>query len=251
MSNFRQKLYPEINVAGYSRADSTVDFYTRINALLRPEMHILDFGAGRGQFLDDRASFKSRMQNFRGKVASVTGLDVDDAVLENGSLDRAIVVTPKQSWPVDDASIDLIVSDWTFEHIEFPQIIATECARVLKDGGWLCARTPNRHGYIAQASRLFSGNARSAALQFAQPQREMRDIFPTHYQINTPRDLAGTFSEFDTYHYPAYGEPAYFGRSPAAWRSAQLLHRLLPPALAPVILAFLQRRPRSGAPQSN
>jgi SAM-dependent methyltransferase len=46
------------------------------------------------------------------------------------------------------------VSDFTFEHIVDPAQAARELDRVLKHGGWLCARTPNRYGYIALANRF-------------------------------------------------------------------------------------------------
>lgn len=40
--------FPEIGAGGYTSRDGTVEFYGRVQALLRPTMHVLDFGAGRG-----------------------------------------------------------------------------------------------------------------------------------------------------------------------------------------------------------
>jgi ubiquinone/menaquinone biosynthesis C-methylase UbiE len=62
--------------------------------------------------------------------------------MQNPALDEAYVFNPKDPLPLGDASIDVIVSDVTFEHIVDPAQAARELDRVLKHGGWLCARTP-------------------------------------------------------------------------------------------------------------
>jgi hypothetical protein len=36
--------FPELLAGGFSRLNTTVQFYTRLNALLTPEMAVLDFG---------------------------------------------------------------------------------------------------------------------------------------------------------------------------------------------------------------
>jgi len=56
--------------------------------------------------------------------------------------------------PLPDESADLIVSDHTFEHIAEPELFARECERILKLGGWLCARTPYRYSLLVLASSL-------------------------------------------------------------------------------------------------
>lgn len=50
---FVERLFPEVSAGGFTRMDGTVEFYTRVNALLRPDMTVLDFGAGRGAGLVD------------------------------------------------------------------------------------------------------------------------------------------------------------------------------------------------------
>lgn len=45
--------FPEIEVGGFTSIDGTIEFYTRISALLNPSMTVLDFGAGRGAALTD------------------------------------------------------------------------------------------------------------------------------------------------------------------------------------------------------
>jgi len=88
----RRRVYPEVAAGGFTRVDGTVEFYTRVNALLRPDMVVVDYGAGRGRFVEDEsAPLRRDLRTLQGKVAKVVGLDVDDAVLSNPVLDEAHV----------------------------------------------------------------------------------------------------------------------------------------------------------------
>ena len=215
MRDPQANLYPETAVGGFSRVDGTIEFYTRVNALLHPDMTVLDFGAGRGLFLDDPPTYRRGLQNLRGKVARVVGIDVDPAVRENESLDEAHTVGIGEPLPLPDASVDLVVSDHVFEHVDDPDGVVAELDRVLKPGGWICARTPNRHGYIASGARLVPNRVHAKALERLQPQRQERDVFPTRYLLNTPAQLRRHFPahRFEVVTYTHNSEPAYFGRS--------------------------------------
>jgi hypothetical protein len=52
-----------------------------------------------------------------------------------------------------------------------------ELDRVLKVGGWICARTPNRYGFRGDKSRCACPLARSL-VRFLQPDRKAKDILP-------------------------------------------------------------------------
>ncbi len=90
---------PESLIGGFSRRDSTFLFYSLINSVLRPEFHILDFGAGRGAQGETRWTYKRNLLNFKGRVARVVGVDVDPAVMENPMLDEAAVFVPGDPLP--------------------------------------------------------------------------------------------------------------------------------------------------------
>lgn len=93
-----QELYPEVRAGGFSHVDGNVDFYGRVNALLAPDMTIVDFGAGRGKdATDDPVAYRRGLRNLRGKVAEVVGVDTDPVVLTNVSLDRAIVIDKRMN----------------------------------------------------------------------------------------------------------------------------------------------------------
>src|SRR5438093_10285660 len=88
--------FPEIEAGGFSRIDSTIQFYERINALVDPEFVLLDFGAGRGAaHSDDVVCYRRELLDFRSKVREVIGADIDPIVTANPVLDRAFVLQPK------------------------------------------------------------------------------------------------------------------------------------------------------------
>src|SRR6516164_8927079 len=102
--------FPELGAGGFSRVDSTVQFYERVNALVNSESVLLDFGAGRGRFhFDDAVQYRGKLRDFRGKVREVIGADVDPIVTTNPSLDRALVLEPCNPIPLPTQSVDLII----------------------------------------------------------------------------------------------------------------------------------------------
>jgi hypothetical protein len=116
--------------------------------------------------------------------------------------------------------------------------------RLIRPGGWLCARTPNGRGYIAVAARLVPNRAHARVLGTLQPTRPSRDVFPTRYTLNTPAALRQHFSPDDWEHvvFTHTPEPTYFAESVLAWRFGTLLARMLPPALGTSLHIFLRRR---------
>lgn len=241
----KRRFYPETGAGGFSSVDGTVEFYTRVNALLRPDMAVLDFGAGRGAWTEDaQAPYRRGLRMLKGKVRKVVGIDIDDAIHANPALDEALVREADRPLPFADAEFNLILTDFVFEHVTTPEIVARELDRVLKPGGWLCARTPNRFGYIALGATLAPALLHHRLLRRAQPGRQSRDVFPAVYRMNSPARLRRLFppARYDDYSYAHNAEPAYFGGSVAAWRAMRLLFRLLPPALGAALFIFKQKR---------
>lgn len=245
MNACKSFFYPETAAGGFSHVDGTVAFYARINALMQPDMTVLDYGAGRGKGVqDDQVSYRRGLRDLKGKCKRLIGVDVDEAIHENPGLDEAHVIPPGGAIPLPTASVDLIVSDNTFEHITDPGPVARELDRVLKPGGWICARTPNRWGYIALGASLVPNALHVAFLRRLQPDRKAVDVFPTAYKLNTREALRRHFpnTAYEHCSYTHFAEPAYFANSRVLWALMLLVFRLTPPALAPTRMIFLRKR---------
>ncbi len=240
--------YPETAAGGYSRVDGSVAFYGRVQALLAertPPITILDFGAGRGRVADDPVAFRRQLQELRGPGRTVIGVDVDPVVTSNPRVDEGRVIGDDGRIPMDDESVDLIVSDWTFEHVERAEQAAGELDRVLRPGGWICAVTPNRWGYIALGARLIPNRLHVGALHKLQPGKKEADPFPTRYRMNTRRDLERLFPapRFTVHAYTADAEPhLYAGRSKLFSAVLAVAHRA-PSPLKSVWFIFIRKAP--------
>ena len=140
---------------------------------------MLDLGCGRASFGEELCGFKKNLRILRGKAARIIGLDVDRNAVGNPFLDEFRLIETGKKWPVDDASIDLIVCDNVLEHIADPGAFFGEIARVLKNRGILCLRTPNSWNYIALAARFIPNRHHAKVVAFAQDDRKEEDVFPT------------------------------------------------------------------------
>ena len=239
-----RNIYPETGAGGFTRVDGTIQFFTRVNALLEPDMQVLEFGAGRGRIAEAPDRYTRALGTLRGKVARVVGIDVDPAVLENPIVDEAHVFDGVRI-PFDDASFDLIVSDHVFEHIVDPAATAAELHRVLKPGGWLCARTPSAFSLLAIGSRLVPNRAHARMLERVQPgDRGAKDVFPTYYRLNSRASLNRYFprSRWTNCSYGWSPEPAYHFGSAFLVRLLRVAQYLKAPFGGEVLLIFLRKK---------
>lgn len=241
---FMGRVRPETMAGGFPRDNGTLDFYLRISALLRPDMIVLDLGAGRGaRFEEDEDRFPHNLPRLQGRVAKLVGADVDPVVTSNTYLDEAHVIQPGAPLPFADLSFDLVFSDWVLEHVEDPQRFAAEIARVLKPGGWFCARTPSRWGYIALAARLLPRRLHGGVLHRVQSARKDEDMFPKFYRLNTLGAIASAFPAplFRNASYTHNPTPSYHGNRRVLFRLIELFQNLPIRALDTTLHVFLQK----------
>ena len=239
----REKHYPEIAVSGFSHVDMTICFYSQIAAILQPEHRVLDFGAGRGEpIADDPVPYRRNLVNLRGRCAHVAGCDVDPVVKTNPYLDSSAIIVPSEPLPYPTASFDLIISRYVFEHLPDPSGSVEELLRVLKPGGWICATTPNRFGYVALAASLVPNRLHAHYLKAIQPERDGRDVFPTTYGLNSMRALRRHFGRHgDLYVFRHSSEPAYHFNKSMIFSTFKLLHKLLPDVLQTSMFIYFHK----------
>lgn len=244
-SDFTHRRHPEKTIDSFTALDGTVRFYNFVKAaMLKAEAReVLDFGAGRAAFWhDDPSRYRRHIRDLRTTGARVTACDIDPVVMTHPCSDRQVVIEPGRPLPFADAAFDVIVSDMTFEHIETPRAVAAELLRILKPGGYICARTPNRLGYVRLMSSLIPNRLHSIALRRIQPDRKAEDVFPTWYRLNSPAQVRSAFPGCEVAHIYDSAEPAYYFGRPSLYRALQLVHRLLPPALATTLFVIVHKR---------
>jgi SAM-dependent methyltransferase len=245
MSDVVLAAFPETGAGGFSRCDGTVQFYQRVRALLAPGQLVLDFGAGRGAaYYEDSSSYRKSLRDLRGEGRRIVGADVDPVVRSNPWIDESVIIEMGFPLPFPDTTFDVILSDSTFEHLADESRMAAELDRILKVGGWICARTPNRHGYVAVANRIVPGRFGNSLVRSAQPNRKAQDIFPTHYRMNSLRKLRMLFptKRYDHRSFAFDSEPRYHFNNRAMFYLLLGLHGLTPPPLRNTLMVYMHKR---------
>jgi len=240
MRDYRLSFYPETTFGGFTDTDGTVAFYARVNSLLQPSFTVVDFGCGRGSYLEDPVPFRRNLRLVKGKVASVIGVDVDEAGKSNQCVDEFRLLTPGAAWPVASRSVDLVICDYVMEHLPDPNSFIQEASRVLVKGGFLCIRTPNIHSYMGIASRLIPNKHHTKVVSKLQSSREAEDVFPTLYRCNTISALRSLLknARFRTLVYGYEPEPGYLNFSRIAYWLGVVYQRFAPGFLRTTIFAF-------------
>lgn len=157
-------------------------FRERILASIRPEHVVLDVGAGAGIV---------EHMNFKGRVAKICGVDLDERVVDNPMLDEGRVCDAA-SIPYPDEMFDVVFADNVLEHLAEPEIVFKEIARVLKPGGVFLFKTPNKWHYVPTIARLTPHGFHERVNRWRG--RVAADVFPTLYRANSAggvRRIAG------------------------------------------------------------
>jgi SAM-dependent methyltransferase len=238
MSN-KEKFYPEALFGGFTDIDGTVAFFNRVNSLLDPSFVVLDVGCGRGAYSEDPIAFRKNLRILKGKVSRVIGIDVDSGAKDNPFVDEFRLIEG-DNWPIDNNSIDLIICDNVLEHIPNPDKLFQQISRVLRNGGYLCLRTPNRWSYIAIAATLVPNKYHSKVTSVVQSGRKGEDVFPTVYKCNSIPKIKNIMTKngFESVVYSYEAEPSYLSFSTIAYFLGVIHQKLAPGFIKPAIFAF-------------
>ena len=238
--------YPEAAIDGFATVNGDIAFYSLVRAIclkFEKKPRLLDFGAGRATWFENPASDYTRfLRHLNAETAYVVAADVDPVVKTNRASSEQVVLEPNASLSFPDRSFDIIVADWTFEHLEQPDEIAKEFDRILRPGGWICARTPNRFGYVALISSILPNETHTYLLKIIQPSRIKEDIFPTFYRMNTIKKIKKVFKECDVIGIKRNFLPAYHFNSKLVFAFGLCVHWLMPNFFAHNIMVFMKKR---------
>jgi SAM-dependent methyltransferase len=233
-------LFPELKFAKFNRRQDRLLFFSLVDELVHSSDIVVDLGAGRNR-LSEYGPHLQRISQLKGRCARVIGVDVDPVVLNNDALDEAHVISPGGPLPLADASVDLIYSYAVLEHVEEPAQLVAEVARVLRPGGWFCAWTPNKWGYVGVGARLVPNRFHARLLATVQPgSRGEKDVFPVRYRMNTLQAVRRAFGEhnFEHFSFTYNAQPSYNFGSALVARIWLLYMTLAPSGLAQSLMVF-------------
>ena len=132
---------------------------------------VLNFGCSRQRCRAELSEGMVRSaQTFRKKCKLVIRVDVDPIGKGNQEIDEFRLIEGPRL-PVEDSSIDLCVGDRTVRHLSDIPGFFSGCPRVIRTGGYLCFRTPNRFHFSSLGASMIptryhhsnSSNARSVS----------------------------------------------------------------------------------------
>ncbi len=235
--------YPEAAFGGFAHCDGTIAFLSRVRSLLPERGIVLDVGCGRGSRTDDPCVYRRDLQDFRSPNRRIIGIDPDPRAASNPFLDEFRPLQIPDRWPVKDGEIGLVYADYVLEHLDTPDAFFAELDRVLVPGGYFCARTPNRWGYVSLAAQLVPNRLHARITGFVQRDRRAEDVFPTRYRCNTLHTIKRQFGRhgYECVVMRHETEPTYFVFSDALFRLARIVHALLPPLLRSTLFIFARK----------
>ena len=225
----------------FSTNDGTIDFYLRIRTLIDKKTVALDLGGGRGDWYNSKTNIKLRksIQFLKKDVKQLIVVDVDPAVLKNKTSHKNLLIK-NGIIPLKDNSIDLIICDWVFEHIENTQKFYLEINRVLKKNGSICSRTPHKYNYFSIISNLLEGSSlKGWILKKSQPGR--KKYFKSFYNLNTKNKIKRTFFNYSNNMFIFIPDPAYYFNSKLIFLFFRFVHIILPSFFSGILISFSKK----------
>ena len=162
--------------------DGRLDGTDRYRALIRSECRqggiIVDIGAGRG----------NRRTAVTDHARLSIALDPSAAIVSN-DVTRSRVQATGYALPFGDETLDAVTLDYVIEHLATPSTLFCEVRRVLKVGGKMILRTPNRFHYVAIGAAATPQRFHAPVAHRLRAQDSREPLWPTYYRANSPRRL--------------------------------------------------------------
>jgi SAM-dependent methyltransferase len=202
---------------------------------LTPESAVLDLGCGR----------TGGIERFWREARLAVGVDPDLGSLSARTGGMPVMQGGGEHLPFAGASFDMVVSVWVIEHLERPERVFAEVARVLKPGGHFIFLTPNA------LNPLVLGNRVGQVAPWLQKQlvsnvygRDGNDTFAVRYRANTSSRIKEIAREagFDVAELKVIADPTYVAFNALLFKAAMLSDRMLPAGLGVHLLGDLQKR---------
>jgi SAM-dependent methyltransferase len=149
----------------------------------------LDAGCGRRSFPVWRRAELDRLLEHG---TMLFGCDADVAALSERQDPGPVCGATLDELPFRDASFDFVSANMVFEHLEQPEAVVAELARVTRPGGRIMIHTVNGRHYVAWIARLTPFQFHQWIVERVE-RRAGKDVYPTRYRANTVSRLRALF----------------------------------------------------------
>jgi ubiquinone/menaquinone biosynthesis C-methylase UbiE len=199
--------------------NATDRYKARIAELAHPGSAILHAGCGW-----DKKDVSGPYRH----LCRVVGVDADPSVATR--FHSEFHLADLADIPLEDASFDLVLCEYTVEHLPDPLAALSEMGRVLKPGGRILALTPNLGSYKVAAAAVTPHSFHLAMGRIRYGAGQDADMYPTLYKCNTPgafRRLARQAGLTILSTELVTNGPTWFERFPVAFGVFDLMHRAM------------------------
>jgi SAM-dependent methyltransferase len=206
-----------------------------VESRISAESAVLDLGCGR----------TGGIERFWRDVRLAVGIDPDVTSLAERGPGMPVVRGGGEQIPFRDETFDLVVSVWVLEHLDHPDAVFQEVARVLKPGGHFIFLTPNARNPLVVANRV--GQLAPKLQQHLVSSvygRDSDDTFAVRYRVNTVTRLRAAAGKagLSVAELRVIPDPTYVAFTELLFRAAVLAERMLPAGLGVHLLGDLQKR---------
>lgn len=204
----------------WNRGQNATNAYRQlVSELVRPGMAILHAGCGW-----DRNDVTRPWRH----SCRIVGVDLDPRVATR--FHSEFHLCSVAALPFRDATFDLVVSEYVWEHLDDPDGAFRETARVLRSGGRIVVLTPNKWSYKGLAAWLLPFGLHLWAGRLRYGRGHDSDMYPTRYRCNTARAfrrLAAPHGIRVTSVIYVTNGPTWFERLPVVFTIFDWFHRAL------------------------
>jgi SAM-dependent methyltransferase len=135
---------------------------------------ILDIGGGK------KCKFIEHKHNFEG--IKIFAVDISDEELSyNNSVDGKIVADITKSIPVQQGSIDMIVSSSVLEHLKEQEAFVKNAHAALKEGGYFIHAFPGKYALFAIINQIIPHEISQKILFYLFPGKKLTSGFQAYY----------------------------------------------------------------------
>ncbi|HWZ32809.1 MAG TPA: methyltransferase domain-containing protein [Bryobacteraceae bacterium] len=166
---------------------SQVHYHDLLDARIPKNCDWLDLGCGHQMFA---SWMKKEEHELAARSRRLVGIDRDLGGLKENVVIHDAVYGDIGALPFESGSFDVVTANMVIEHLEDPGTVLGEVRRVLRPGGLFIFHTPNCRSLVMTMARMIPQSAKIWLARVLE-EREEKDVFPTHYAMNT----AGSISE--------------------------------------------------------